>query len=171
MPDPAPPPPPARGEPPRIRFIALRVSRAPSGRCRAEVELESVDGQSLCGAADSQAIAEGDLRAAAAATLDALHQASSPGARGGTGPRFALLGVKNVRAFDQTIVLLQLGAATGRGYLRLVGCAVGDDDLVAATVRAVLNASNRVLWLPLATGGPDPVAEVLAAPENVPAGG
>ena len=150
MPDPAPPPPSFRGEPPRIRFIALRVSRAPSGRCRAEVELESVDGQSLCVAADSQAIAEGDLRAAAAATLDALHQAASAGTPGGTGPRFALLGVKNVRAFDQHVILVQLGAESAEGEppRRLMGSAFADADLMRAAVLAVLNASNRVLWGP-----------------------
>ena len=150
MPDPASPPAsaappaPARGEPPRIRFIALRVSRAASGRCRAEVELESIDGRAICGAADVQAIAEGDLRAAAAATLDALHQA------GDGRHRFTLLGVKNVRAFDQHVILVQLshdGSTDGRPT-RLMGSAFADADLMRATVLAVLNASNRVLWGP-----------------------
>jgi hypothetical protein len=153
MSEPAPPPPspaPSRGEPPRIRFVALRVSRAPSGRCRAEVELQSVDGRTLCGAADVQAIAEGDLRAAAAATLDALHQAGQSGASGGKGPRFALLGVKNVRAFDQHVILVQLGAesTSGEPPRRLMGSAFADADLMRAAVLAVLNASNRVLWGP-----------------------
>ena len=161
-----PPHSPNTGEAPRIRFLAVRIAaRTLNGRSRAEVDLRRVDGRVVTGRGEADPSVYGDQRAAALACVEALGQC------GGAGHRFELLGVKNVRAFDQTIVLLQLGAATGRGYLRLVGCAVGDDDLVAATVRAVLNASNRVLWLPLATGGPDPVAEVLAAPENVPAGG
>ena len=95
-----------------------------------------------------QATAEGDLRAAAAATLDALHGAS------GTAHRFTLLGVKNVRAFDQHVLLVQLGvaapagAAAGDGPTRLVGCAAAAEDLMRAAVFAVLNASNRVLWRP-----------------------
>ena len=136
-----------RGEPPRIRFVALRVSRAASGRCRAEVELEAVDGRTVVGAADVQAIAEGDLRAAAAATLDALHQA---GPAGTAAPRFTLLGVKSVRAFDQHVLLVQVGVEPGVGRpARLVGSAFADADLMRATVLAVLNASNRVLWGPL----------------------
>jgi hypothetical protein len=146
-PSPAPSPAPSRGEPPRIRFVALRVSRAPSGRCRAEVELQAIDGRTLGGAADVQPTVEGDLRAAAAATLDALHQASE------TGPRFTLFGVKNVRAFDQHVILVQLGAdrfgatrTEGERPVRLMGSAFADADLMRAAVLAVLNASNRVLW-------------------------
>jgi hypothetical protein len=137
-----------RGDPPRIRFIAVRVSRAAAGRGRVEVELESLRGDRVCGAADVQAIVEGELRAAAAATLDALHQASD------TGHRFALLGVKNVRAFDQHVVLVQIALEAGPGQdadgrpTRLVGSAFADADLMRGAVLAVLNASNRVLWAP-----------------------
>jgi hypothetical protein len=81
-----------------------------------------------------------DQRAAAAATVRALAEVAV------TGHRFELLGVKNVRAFDQTIGLVLLQTVAGDAPPRLVGAAVGDDDLLRATVRAVLNASNRVLW-------------------------
>jgi membrane-bound lytic murein transglycosylase D len=76
------------------------------------------------------------------ATVQALGRANSGGRR------FELLGVKNVRAFDQTVVLVQVAVTGGDVPPRLVGSSVGDDDLVGATVRAVLNASNRVLWVP-----------------------
>ncbi len=135
----------ARGEPPRIRFMGLGVNRAPSGRLRATVTLEGVDGRRSEGAADVEPSAAGDLRAGAAATLAALHHAA------GTGHRFSLLGVKSVRAFDRHVVLVQLGfvpAGGADGPLSLVGSAFSDGDLMRATVLAVLNASNRVLWTP-----------------------
>jgi hypothetical protein len=75
----------------------------------------------------------------AEATLEALHRAAS------TGHRFELLGVKTVRAFDETVVLAQVAVVAGRGPTRLVGAAMGDDDQPRAAVLAVLNATNRVL--------------------------
>jgi hypothetical protein len=142
----APGPPAPRGDPPRIRFLGLGVSRAPSGRCRATVTLERTDGRRVEGAADVEASAAGDLRAAAAATLEALHRAAPGGDH-----RFALLGVKSVRAFDRHVVLVQLGLAAAPGSVdgptALVGSAFADGDLMRATVLAVLNASNRVLWV------------------------
>lgn len=137
---------PLRGEPPRIRFIALGVSRASSGRCRATVTLERVDGQRVDGAADVEVSAAGDLRGAATATLEALHRAA------GTRHRFSLLGVKSVRAFDRHVVLVQIGVVSaddvGGAPAPLVGSAFADGDLMRATVLAVLNATNRVLWAP-----------------------
>jgi hypothetical protein len=155
---------PSRGEPPRIRFRALDVRRAPSGRARATVTLQRIDGRIVEGAADADAGVTGDLRAAAAATLAALahaHDARRP---------LTLLGVKSVRAFDRHVVLVQLGTVaapaagdtepTGAstGAPTLVGSAFADDDLMRATVLAVLNASNRVLWAPEPTAPPTPAA-------------
>ena len=135
-----------RGEPPRIRFVGLDVSRASSGSCRATVRLAGTDGRQVEGAADGEASAAADLRAAALATVEALHQAAR------TPHRFSLLGVKSVRAFDRHVVLVQLGFAPAPGAVgaptQLVGSAFADDDLMRAAVLAVLNASNRVLWLP-----------------------
>jgi hypothetical protein len=143
---PAPPAGTLRGDPPRIRFMGLGVSRASSGRCRATVTLAAVDGRLAEGAADVEASAAGDLRAAATATLDALHRAAR------SGHRFTLMGVKSVRAFDRHVVLVQLGVTTAGAPstpTQLVGSAFADGDLMRATVLAVLNASNRVLWAPL----------------------
>jgi hypothetical protein len=109
------------------------------------VSLERTDGEAVDGAADVEASAAGDLRAAAAATLDALHRASR------TEHRFSLMGVKSVRAFDRHVVLVQVGLAAAAGSAgrptQLVGSAFADGDLMRATVLAVLNASNRVLWV------------------------
>lgn len=162
-----PPHPPNPGEAPRIRFLAVRIAaRALNGRSKAEVDLRRVDGRVVTGRGEADPSVYGDQRAAALACVEAL------GLCDGAGHRFELLGVKNVRAFDQTIVLVQLGVTTPRGYLRLVGCAVGDDDLVAATVRAVLNASNRVLWMPMTGGAPEQLAAAgVAAPEDADSAG
>jgi hypothetical protein len=126
-------------EPRRVRLVALRAHRAPSGQCRAEVELQRADGERVVGAREGRAIALGDLRIVAEATLEALHRVAT------TGHRFELLGVKTVRAFDETVVLAQVALVAGRGPTRLVGAAMGDDDLPRAAVLAVLNATNRVL--------------------------
>jgi hypothetical protein len=120
-------------------LVALRAHRAPSGQCRAEVELQRADGERVVGAREGRAIALGDLRIVAEATLEALHRVAT------TGHRFELLGVKTVRAFDETVVLAQVALVAGRGPTRLVGAAMGDDDLPRAAVLAVLNATNRVL--------------------------
>jgi hypothetical protein len=146
-----------RGEPARIRFTGLSVHRAPSGCCRATVTLERTDGQPVEGAADAEAGTAGDLRAAAMATIEALHRAAK------SGERFTLLGVKHVRAFDRYVVLVQLGRVglaavrgpSGDGApAQLVGSAFTDGDLMRATVLAVLNASNRVLWTPPPSDAP-----------------
>ena len=127
----------------RIRFVEARTRKAPSGQCHADVELERLDGGRVVGSRSGQSSAVGPLRIAAEATIEALHLAV------GDGERFELVGVKTVRAFDQTVVLVLLITRTARGLVRLVGAAVGDSaddaDVSRAAVLAVLNASNRVL--------------------------
>jgi hypothetical protein len=138
-PDPSLPADAAALEPRRLRLVALRAQRFPSGLCRAEVELQRQDGEIVLGARDGHAIALGDLRIVAEATIEALHRATR------TGLRFELLGVKTVRAFDETVVLAQIGVVAGRAPVRLVGAAMGDADLTRAAVLCVLNATNRIL--------------------------
>jgi hypothetical protein len=126
-------------EPRRVRLVSVRAHRAPSGQCRAEVELQVAEGEQVVGRREGHAIALGDLRVVAEATIEALHRCAV------TGHRFELLGVKTVRAFDETVVLAQVAVVEGRGPTRLVGAAMGGDDLPRAAVLAVLNATNRVL--------------------------
>lgn len=128
-----------QGEPPRIRFVALRMQRSTAGGAHAEVELARTDGGRVVGTRAGQAIALGDLRVAAEAALDALHLAAA------TNHRFELIGVKSLRAFDETVVLVQIAVVGGRGPTRLVGAALGEQDAAQAAVIAVLNATNRVL--------------------------
>jgi hypothetical protein len=129
------------GEPARVRFVSHRVERAPTGRCRADVVLARPGGAEFTGTAVGQSVALGDLRITAEATLDALHRA---GAR----HRFELLGLKAVRAFDETVVLVQVAVVGGGGPPRLVGAAMYTEDHSRAAVLAVLNATNRVLLRP-----------------------
>ena len=137
------------GEPPRIRFVGVGVNPLNSGRCRATVTLQRIDGELVHGSADVEASAAGDLRGPAAATVEALHRAVV------AGHRFTLLGVKSVRAFDRHVVLVQIGFVAadrpGQPPTALVGAAFADADLMRATVLAVLNATNRVLWTPHGT--------------------
>jgi hypothetical protein len=138
-PDPSPPADDSALEPRRLRLVALRAQRFPSGQCRAEVELQRQDGEIVLGVRDGPAIALGDLRIVAEATIEALHRATR------SELRFELLGVKTVRAFDETVVLAHIGVVAGRAPVRLVGAAMGNTDLTRATVLSVLNATNRIL--------------------------
>jgi hypothetical protein len=126
----------------RFRLIELRARRTPAGHCRAEVELQWSDGSHIVGCATGQSSAFGDMRIAAEAALDALHQ-------GGDDPgRFELVGVKGMRAFDATVVIVSVVASWPHGpsSVRLVGAAFAeDDDVSRGAVLAVLNATNRII--------------------------
>ena len=129
----------------RIRFVEARTRDLTSAQCKVEVELERVDGRRVVGTRSGQPSAIGTIRIAAEAAVDALHLAVAEE------QRFELVGVKSVRAFDQTVVLVLLTTRGQRGVVRLVGAAVGESAdasvVTRAAVLSVLNASNRVLVL------------------------
>jgi hypothetical protein len=60
-------------------------------------------------------------------------------------------GVKAFRAFDGWVVVARLHGTRGTERLRLLGAAPceTEEDLPGAAVKAVLNASNRVLEQPI----------------------
>ena len=126
----------------RFRLVEFRSLRTPAGLCRAEVELEWHDGSRIVGRSSGQSSAFGDLRIAADATLEALRQGGSePG-------RFDLVGVKAVKAFDASVVIVSVIASFTNGPtgVRLVGAAFAeDDDSARGAVLAVLNATNRII--------------------------
>jgi hypothetical protein len=62
---------------------------------------------------------------------------------GGAG--FELLGVKAVRAFDATVVIVSLTVSTNGSAQRVVGSYLTDDDLARGAALAVLHATNRIL--------------------------
>jgi hypothetical protein len=63
-----------------------------------------------------------------------------------------VVGVKAVKAFDGWVVVTRLNGTRGDERMRLLGAAPceGEEDLPNAAVKAVLNASNRVMEQPIA---------------------
>jgi hypothetical protein len=130
---------PGGGVAPRLRFQEFGFQRTPDGHCHARVVLAWGDGREFAGDADGMTSQAGELRCAATAAVHALEQAT---ARATT---FELLGVKAVRAFDATVVIVSLAVRDpGRG-LRLVGSFLTDTDPPRGAALAVLNATNRVM--------------------------
>ena len=59
--------------------------------------------------------------------------------------QFQLLGVKAVKAFDSSVVIVSLSSTEDGPATRLVGSCLVDDDLPKGAARAVLSATNRLL--------------------------
>ena len=117
----------------RLRFAEFVLDRLPNGRCRARVALTWRDSEAFSGESEGLASQAGELRCAAEACVKALSQA----VQGGMG--FELLGVKSVRAFDATVIIVSL-AAQGEGSSYLT-----ETDAARGAALAVLNATNRIL--------------------------
>jgi hypothetical protein len=126
---------------PRLRLESVRFDRTPSGRCSAVVELRSVDGSKLVGMAEGHASAIGELRLAADASLRAL-RAFLPSSF-----HLEILGVKPMRVFDANIVIVAVGASQdGKPPLKLLGSDLAEADPIRATAKAVLHATNRLVY-------------------------
>ncbi|MBA3445298.1 MAG: hypothetical protein H0T58_10685 [Gemmatimonadales bacterium] len=125
--------------PERLRFAEFTLDRLPNGRCRARVGLTWRDSEQFTGEGEGLASQAGELRCAAQACVVALGQAVQGGLS------FELLGVKAVRAFDATVVIVSLGVqGDGSGH-RVVGSYLTDTDTPRGAALAVLNATNRIL--------------------------
>lgn len=125
----------------RLRLVGYRCVRTPASVCQVAVELEDAGGTRVTGEAQGALAFSGELRIAAEATLRAL-EAARPGL-----PRFDLIGVKTMRAFDANVVIVAV-ATNRRGVpTRLMGCVQSAGDLDRAAVLAVLDATNRVCAL------------------------
>jgi hypothetical protein len=123
----------------RLRFQDFRFERLTSGKCRARVVLGWADGREFVGESDGVVSQTGEMRCSAAAAVRALERAVDP-AMG-----FELLGVKAVRAFDATVVIVSLSARDAEHASRLVGSYLTDSDPPRGAALAVLNATNRIL--------------------------
>jgi hypothetical protein len=127
--------------PERLRFAEFTLDRLPNGRCRARVGLTWRDSEQFTGEGEGLASQAGELRCAAQACVIALGQAVQAG-----GMSFELLGVKAVRAFDSTVVIVSLGVhGEGSGGQRVVGSYLTEADSARGAALAVLNATNRIL--------------------------
>jgi hypothetical protein len=123
----------------RLRFAEFTLDRLPNGRCRARVGLTWKDSEHFTGENEGLGSQAGELRCAAQACVNALGEA----VQGGMG--FELLGVKAVRAFDATVVIVSLAVqGEGSGH-RVVGSYLTETDTARGAALAVLNATNRIL--------------------------
>jgi hypothetical protein len=123
----------------RLRFAEFVLDRLPNGRCRARVGLTWKDSEQFSGENEGLGSQAGELRCAAEACVQALSQAVQGEMS------FELLGVKAVRAFDATVVIVSLAVqAEGRGH-RVVGSYLTETDAPRGAALAVLNATNRIL--------------------------
>ena len=126
----------------RLRFAEFTLDRLPNGRCRAWVGLTWKDSEQFTGESEGLGSQAGELRCAAQACVSALAQAVQGG---GAGISFELLGVKAVRAFDATVIIVSLAAhGEGSGH-RVVGFYLTETDTARGAALAVLNATNRIL--------------------------
>jgi hypothetical protein len=128
----------------RLRFEEFGFQRLPNGRCRAKVVLAWADGRRFEGSSDGVTSQTGELRCCAAAAVQALERSVE------TKLTFELLGVKAVRAFDATVVIVSL-SARAKEVTRLVGSCLTEVDPPRGAALAVLNATNRLLGNYLAT--------------------
>ena len=128
---------PARRE--RLKFLEFDFERLPNGRYRARVVLEGDPGDRFEGSADGLGSEAGELRCAAEAAADALRSAAEKKLD------FELLGVKAVRAFDSTVVIVALSCHNDVPAVRLVGSCLTEDTPHRCAAMAVLSATNRFL--------------------------
>jgi len=123
----------------RLKFLDFEFVKQMDGRCHSRVLLERGPGQQYEGLSELTGSEAGELRCAAQAATTALQNAV------GEQMRFELLGVKAVRAFDATVIIVSLSCHDGAPAIRLVGSCLSDTDQHRGAAMAVLNATNRLL--------------------------
>jgi hypothetical protein len=135
----------------RLRFDSLSHVRTPDGSGRVSVRLEW-GGQMYEGTVSCLETQQGVLKAASQAALNATLASRSGNGNSSGGIDLEVVGVKAVRAFDGWVVVTRINGSKGEERYRLLGAAPceGEDDLPGAAVKAVLNASNRVMEQPIA---------------------
>ncbi|MEX2471793.1 MAG: hypothetical protein WEA34_06415 [Gemmatimonadota bacterium] len=128
----------------RLRFDSLEQVTTPDGSGRVAVRLEW-RGDMFEGEVPCLQTQQGILRAAAQGTVAAT--VASTRGENGTKIQLEVVGVKAVRAFDGWVVVARINGAAGNETYRLLGAAPceREEDLPGAAVKAVLNASNRIL--------------------------
>lgn len=131
----------------RLRFQLFGFERLPDGRCHARVQLSWVDGREFVGESDGISSQAGELRCSAEAAVRALEHAVQPGVE------LELLGVKAVRAFDASVVIVSLSVRSAGKASRMVGSYLTETDPPRGAALAVLNATNRVLGNYVTTRG------------------
>lgn len=123
----------------RLRFAEFEFRRLPSGGCHARVVLEWMPGQQFVGVSEGIASPTGSLRCAAEAAVRAIQQSVN------VPVTFELLGVKALRAFDSTVIIVSLSTHLETESRRIVGSFLTEDGRERGAALAVLNATNRLL--------------------------
>ncbi|HJU74165.1 MAG TPA: alpha-isopropylmalate synthase regulatory domain-containing protein [Gemmatimonadaceae bacterium] len=129
----------------RLRLTEFTFTRTPHGRCHAEVQFEWLDGEKISGKADGIASTLGDLRLPADATLRAIEAFTKAEVQ------LELIGVKSMRAFDDTVVIVSVLLRKNGDVKRLLGCSLAGEDILRGVVVATLQATNRVVGNSIAT--------------------
>lgn len=125
--------------PERVRFADFEFRKLPSGSCEAKVVLEWEPGERYVGVAEGISSGTGALRCSAQAAVAALELAIQRKVT------FELLGIKALRAFDATVIIVSLSSHSEDGSKRVVGSYLTDDGRERGAAIAVLNATNRLL--------------------------
>lgn len=123
----------------RVRFTGFSFERRPNNSFRCEVTLARPDGDAFSGKEEGVGDGPAELRCVANATVAALEAAMD---KAGT---FEVLGVKAIKAFDTSVVLVAMSARRDDEVQRLVGSYLATDDTERGAALAVLNATNRYL--------------------------
>lgn len=128
----------------RLRFDRLDHEVTPDGSGMVSVTLEW-GGQTYDGSVPCLETPQGVIKAASQATLSAALASTRSATKNGM--KLEVVGVKAVRAFDGWVVVTRINGTAHGERLRLLGAAPceDEDDLPSAAVKAVLNASNRVM--------------------------
>jgi hypothetical protein len=124
--------------------VRLDHEVTPDGSGIVSVSLEW-GGQTFEGSAPCLETLQGVIKAASEATLTATLACAGSGQLDGLD--LEVVGVKAVKAFDGWVVVTRINGKTSEERLRLLGAAPceAEEDLPNAAVKAVLNASNRVM--------------------------
>ncbi len=124
----------------RLRFAEFDFDPRPDGNCVASIVLEWRDDVRFCGQSEGTQTPQGVLRCGAEAALEAVEKA----ARGAC--RFSLIGVKAIRAFDVSVIVVAVRGRTDDGAHRLIGSYLADGNKPAhGAAMSVLDATNRLL--------------------------
>lgn len=123
----------------RVKFVSFDFDRFPNSRFRARVGLERPYGETFVGTAEAVGSSAAELRCASEAAVEALRHVV------GDACTFELLGVKAIKAFDTTVVIVAISARRDQGVRRLVGSYLATDHPERGAALAVLNATNRFL--------------------------
>ena len=122
----------------RLKFSEFDFDTLPDGRCRARVELQMGEQTPFEGTSEGLCSPTGELRCAAQAAVQALEHAVDGKVD------LELLGVKSVRAFDSTVIIVSL-ACHEQESRRMVGSCLSEGHHPRGAALAVLNATNRML--------------------------